>query len=404
MPKSDRRSLPSPQYAAAGDFMRVFCAFMIGWYHIWQQSWLTPTLRLGGLTLDFYPWVRAGYMFVDLMLLLSGFLLYLPWANGKPPETGVYLRRRAARILPGYWLALAVMLAFAVTAPDFDRPALLARDLGAHLAFVHNLFRFSYSQTRLNAVLWTLAVEVQFYLLLPTLAPLFNRRPAAVLGRDDRHCAELPAAVDRPDARHHDVRQPPAQHAGPVCRRHAGGPPVRQIGPQKGPSRPDRRAGHAAVRAGGLGSAAHRQGAGHRLRRLRGAAPGPAHPSLAAGHLRGRLPAGRQPRLRAAAQAPLQPRAALPGRRQLQLLHLAPVAGRAPEAMAHPPLPRRRRSQPGLGDALAAALYAIVLRRRAAAGGADPSIRRKARRPATGRHQAGQDNKDPPTPLTLRSG
>ena len=182
MPKSDRRSLPSPQYAAAGDFMRVFCAFMIGWYHIWQQSWLTPTLRLGGLTLDFYPWVRAGYMFVDLMLLLSGFLLYLPWANGKPPETGVYLRRRAARILPGYWLALAVMLAFAVTAPDFDRPALLARDLGAHLAFVHNLFRFSYSQTRLNAVLWTLAVEVQFYLLLPTLAPLFNRRPLLCWG------------------------------------------------------------------------------------------------------------------------------------------------------------------------------------------------------------------------------
>ncbi|MBQ6348656.1 MAG: acyltransferase [Clostridia bacterium] len=177
MPKSDRRSLPSPRYAAAGDFMRVFCAFMIGWYHIWQQSWLTPTLRLGGFTLSFYPWVRAGYMFVDLMLLLSGFLLYLPWACGRPPGTGDYLRRRAARILPGYWLALAVMLAFAVTAPDFDRPALLARDLGAHLAFVHNLFRFSYTQTRLNAVLWTLAVEVQFYLLLPALAPLFSRRP-----------------------------------------------------------------------------------------------------------------------------------------------------------------------------------------------------------------------------------
>ena len=182
MSHSNLPSSPSPRYAAAGDFMRVFCAFMIGWYHIWQQSWLTPTLRLGGLTLDFYPWVRAGYMFVDLMLLLSGFLLYLPWANGKPPETGVYLRRRAARILPGYWLALAVMLAFAVTAPDFDRPALLARDLGAHLAFIHNLFRFSYSQTRLNAVLWTLAVEVQFYLLLPALAPLFNRRPLLCWG------------------------------------------------------------------------------------------------------------------------------------------------------------------------------------------------------------------------------
>ena len=76
-------SSPSPDYAAAGDFLRVFCVFMIGWYHIWQQSWLTPVLALENFRLDVYPYVRAGYMFVDLMLLLSGFLLYLPYANGK---------------------------------------------------------------------------------------------------------------------------------------------------------------------------------------------------------------------------------------------------------------------------------------------------------------------------------
>ena len=178
MDSDNLRPAPAPpHYAAAGDFLRVFCVLMIGWYHIWQQSWLTPVLRLGPIRLDFYPWVRAGYMFVDLMLLLSGFLLYLPWANGNPPATGDYLRRRAKRILPGYWLALIVMLIFTVTAPDFDRPGLLAKDLATHLAFIHNLFRFSYTQTRLNAVLWTLAVEVQFYLLLPVLAPVFNRRP-----------------------------------------------------------------------------------------------------------------------------------------------------------------------------------------------------------------------------------
>lgn len=177
-----RPASPPPGYAAAGDFLRVFCVFMIGWYHIWQQSWLTPVLHLGGLTLDFYPWVRAGYMFVDLMLLLSGFLLYLPWANGSPPSTRDYLHRRARRILPGYWLAIIVMLVFAVTAPDFDRPGLLAKDVGVHLAFIHNLFRFSYTQTRLNAVLWTLAVEVQFYLLLPALAPVFKRHPLLCWG------------------------------------------------------------------------------------------------------------------------------------------------------------------------------------------------------------------------------
>lgn len=169
-----------PNYAAAGDLMRVACVFMIAWYHIWQQSWLSPVLRVGGFTLDVYAGVRAGYMFVDLMLLLSGFLLYLPYANGAELPVREFYRRRARRILPGYWLCLAVMLAFALADPGFSGPDRLAKDLAAHLTFTHNLFRLSYTQSRLNVVLWTLAVEVQFYLLLPALAPVFRRRPLAV--------------------------------------------------------------------------------------------------------------------------------------------------------------------------------------------------------------------------------
>ena len=169
---------PAPaEHAAAGDLLRVACVAMIGWYHIWQQSWLTPRLRLGGLTLDVYPWVRAGYMFVDLMLLLSGFLLYLPWANGKAPSAREFFRRRAARVLPSYWLCLAVMLVVAVADPDFSGFTRLLKDLAAHLTFTHNLFRDTYTLSRLNVVLWTLAVEVQFYLILPVLAPAFRKRP-----------------------------------------------------------------------------------------------------------------------------------------------------------------------------------------------------------------------------------
>lgn len=164
-------------HAAAGDLLRVLCVGMIAWYHIWQQSWLSPVLHVGTLTLSLMPAVRAGYMFVDLMLLLSGFLLYLPYANGKERATAAFYRRRATRILPSYWLCLIVMLAFALLEPGFSDGPRLLKDLAAHLTFTHNLFYFSYVSTRLNVVLWTLAVEVQFYLLLPALAPLFRRRP-----------------------------------------------------------------------------------------------------------------------------------------------------------------------------------------------------------------------------------
>ena len=166
-----------PDYAAAGDLLRVFCVFMVAWYHIWQQSWLSPVLRIGAFALDMTSPVRAGYMFVDLMLLLSGFLLYLPYANDTQLPSRAFYQRRALRILPSYWLCLAVMLIFALAQPDFSGGDRLVRDLAAHLTFTHNLFEFSYTQTRLNVVLWTLAVEVQFYLILPVLAPAFKRRP-----------------------------------------------------------------------------------------------------------------------------------------------------------------------------------------------------------------------------------
>ena len=173
---------PDPRYAAAGDLMRVLSILLIAWFHIWQQSWLSPALMLGGKWIDLTPWVRAGYMMVDLMLVLSGFLAYLPYANHAERTPGEFFLRRALRILPSYWLCLGIMLMLAVTAPDFRDPGRLIRDLLAHLGFVHNLWGFSYNASRLNVVLWTLAVEVQFYVLLPALAPVFRKHPLFTWG------------------------------------------------------------------------------------------------------------------------------------------------------------------------------------------------------------------------------
>ena len=169
---------PEPDYAAAADLLRVLCIALVGWYHIWQQSWLSPAIWTGERWVDLTPFVRTGYMFVDLMLALSGFLTYLPHANGKPRSAGEFYLRRALRILPSYWLCLIVMLIFALNDPTLVGDHLRTRlDLLAHLGFVQNLWIFSYTATRMNVVLWTLAVEVQFYLILPALAPVFKRRP-----------------------------------------------------------------------------------------------------------------------------------------------------------------------------------------------------------------------------------
>ena len=167
-------------YADAGDFLRAACVGLIGWYHIWQQSWLNPDLHILGHSFRIYPIVACGYMFVDLMLLLSGFLLMLGWLDGRSRKLRSFYGARAARILPSYLLCMAVMFILAFTVPGnaYGSAKHLWTDILAHLSFTHNFFPESYSFTKLNGALWTLAVEVQFYLLFPLLARAFEKKPA----------------------------------------------------------------------------------------------------------------------------------------------------------------------------------------------------------------------------------
>ncbi len=175
--------LPAPVregYADAGDLLRVVCVALIGWYHIWQQSWLNPDLNILGHTIRLYPIVACGYMFVDLMLLLSGFLLMLGFLSGRSRRTGPFYAARAARILPSYLLCIFIMLllAFLVPGNAYSSTRHLWTDILSHLSFTHNFFPESYSFTKLNGALWTLAVEVQFYLVFPLLARAFKKKPA----------------------------------------------------------------------------------------------------------------------------------------------------------------------------------------------------------------------------------
>ncbi|MGN0184444.1 MAG: acyltransferase family protein [Aristaeellaceae bacterium] len=170
-------------YADAGDFLRVACVGLIGWFHIWQQSWLNPDLHLFGRSFRIYPMVACGYMFVDLMLLLSGFLLMLGWQAGRNRRARDFYTARAARILPSYLLCIAIMLfGFALPEGLYGSTEAMWKDLIPHLTFTHNMFPASYSFTRLNGALWTLAVEVQFYLIFPFLARVFHRAPARTWG------------------------------------------------------------------------------------------------------------------------------------------------------------------------------------------------------------------------------
>ncbi len=165
-------------YIAAADFLRVLAVGLVACFHIWQQSWLDPGFSLGGVYFDLQRIIRRGYMAVDLMLLLSGFLLYLPVArSGKMPDTLTFYGRRLQRILPSYLFAVFAALVFARIFGREPGSPPLWKDLLAHLTFTHTFWRASYYWTSLNAALWTLAVEMQFYLLFPLIGRIFQKAP-----------------------------------------------------------------------------------------------------------------------------------------------------------------------------------------------------------------------------------
>lgn len=173
------REAPDPRRIDVLDGVRVLCVWLVGWYHIWQQSWISPSFTVGHWvgSLDFL--LRSGYIWVDGLLLLSGFLLYLPYAQAKTrlPAVWPFYKRRLIRILPSYLLCVVPLFILACARGTYASPAAALRDLAAHLTFTHTLFPFSSGNTPLNGALWTLGVEMQFYFLFPFLARAFRKAP-----------------------------------------------------------------------------------------------------------------------------------------------------------------------------------------------------------------------------------
>lgn len=113
----------------------------------------------------------SGDTGVTLFFVLSGFLLFLPYAKallldgGKWPSIWQFYTRRVFRILPVYYLSLFLMIV--ILHRQYLRPDHL-RQVLIFMAMFMDSFSSTYKQ--INGPFWTLAVEWQFYLLLPWMA------------------------------------------------------------------------------------------------------------------------------------------------------------------------------------------------------------------------------------------
>lgn len=162
------------------DGLRGIAILLVLWFHIWQKGWLAADIPLAGRTLN-VNWIpETGFIGVDLFFFISGFCLFYPYArtlfDGRRLQTtGEYAWHRARKIMPSYLVAIAVLLGLGVA--HFDTPLETFRQVGLHLLFVHSWFGDTYGT--IDGVFWSLAVEVQFYVMFPLLCWAAMRKPWA---------------------------------------------------------------------------------------------------------------------------------------------------------------------------------------------------------------------------------
>lgn len=123
-------------------------------------------------------WLMYGRLAVVFFLVLSGFSLAISPARDGWRQGGVtrFLRRRAWRILPPYWaaLALSVVIGYLVVPASHHGPP------NVRTVLVYGLVAQDVLTARTpNGAFWSIAVEAELYLLFPLLL-LVRRRLGAL--------------------------------------------------------------------------------------------------------------------------------------------------------------------------------------------------------------------------------
>jgi peptidoglycan/LPS O-acetylase OafA/YrhL len=176
-PDASVATVPRSRRLAGLDGIRGLAALYVVVNHVFLRAF-------PGYPVDHAPfwaaWLIYGRFAVVVFIVLSGFSLALsPARQGwRLRSVAVFAQRRAWRILPPYWAALAFSLAVAwliIPQPGHGMPDV--RSVVVNGLLVQNLVA-AHSP---NAAFWTLAVEAQLYLLFPLMLLLVRRSGAVAL-------------------------------------------------------------------------------------------------------------------------------------------------------------------------------------------------------------------------------
>ncbi len=156
--------------------LRGYAIVAVLYYHLFASITVFDfvTFDLSGISISLFPFTILSntWLGVNLFFILSGFVLYLPYAQGERAFRSAhdllhFYRRRALRLLPLYYLNVVIaFIMFGLTKKFgmqniFSDICLMAT---ATFTFTKSLWAPKY-----NWVLWSLGIEIWFSILFPFL-------------------------------------------------------------------------------------------------------------------------------------------------------------------------------------------------------------------------------------------
>lgn len=157
--------------------LRGFAICSVVFHHLFFGAFLYGKQETTLLMQTFQSVLSSGWLGVNLFFILSGLVLYWPYARGdrafsQRGEIRDFYKRRFIRLLPLYWFICVVSLVFAtdipVSDPSFHR-------WFAALATVVFPFSVGSFVPRPNWVLWSLGVEIIFSVVFPGVVLVLQR-------------------------------------------------------------------------------------------------------------------------------------------------------------------------------------------------------------------------------------
>jgi peptidoglycan/LPS O-acetylase OafA/YrhL len=158
--------------------LRGYAILAVIWHHVFG-----PLYRAGhhgsewaGLTLSPYSPLSNGWLGVNLFFVLSGFVLALPYFDGRrtfsaPGRIRWFYVQRAKRLLPLYYFCVLFSMIFIKRITAVEEPL---RDLFLMATVTFNFLPETYLP-RYNWVLWSLGLEVWFSIVFPFLIIAISR-------------------------------------------------------------------------------------------------------------------------------------------------------------------------------------------------------------------------------------